>query len=108
MIAFELLDEDDRSLPDDIFGIVIPKRYAKHDDKQPGGSSGSFVGRYRAEEGVWELVGMLIGSFRVPDGRLARVIIRPPEDVIRWLLEGEGEDVDEIEREEGGERVGAH
>ncbi|TVQ63139.1 MAG: hypothetical protein EA378_02275 [Phycisphaerales bacterium] len=58
--------------------------------RNPGrGWSGSFVGRYDAEADRWVFVGMLVGRTRQTNGRKLFIVIRPPEEVIRWLLEGD-------------------
>jgi hypothetical protein len=56
----------------------------------PKGFSGGFVGRYHADKGRWEYVGHLAATGSV-NGRELNFVVRPPAEVVAWLLEGQAE-----------------
>jgi hypothetical protein len=58
-------------------------------DRFSPGWSGSFVGRYDAEADEWEFLGFL-AMVTVPDPFKRRLlyVVRPPDDVLDWLLHG--------------------
>ncbi|TVQ63138.1 MAG: hypothetical protein EA378_02270 [Phycisphaerales bacterium] len=87
-------------LPENVLIGIETRRGAR----LSAGWSGSFVGRYRTHDDTWEFVGIVVGRLgnKYPH---AFVIIRPPEEVIRWLLEGDASEADgfgEVASEWGG------
>jgi hypothetical protein len=53
------------------------------------GWSGAFVGRYDEASGRWEFVGLLSSTTRPrPFSRQLAAVVRPPDDVLDWLLHG--------------------
>lgn len=71
---------DDETLPDRLIPVSSPAR------EDWRGWSGAFVGRYDAERGEWEYVGQFVMSVENSSGRRVHLVLRPPPDVLAWLM----------------------
>ncbi len=88
-----LSDPTHTPLPDRLLvGLVPPGR------RFGSGFSGAFVGRYDATRRAWEYIGQVIysgsgafteqlpsGGTRTHDSAAVCIVVRPPDDVLRWF-----------------------
>ncbi len=69
----------DEPVPSGVVFVRTPPRV------RLAGWSGSFVGRYHPESLRWEFVGIFIASKDADDSSKYAIVLRPPENAIRWL-----------------------